>query len=160
MRTGPLPCLLYIAILGIVSFFLGRILPKKWFRADAFPYRDYPFEQRGNLYRKIGIHRWQSHMPDMSRVFPKLMPPKRLTGRVNAREAELMVQETCVAEFTHILLSALGLACLPLWPGWGGALVYIAYVLLGNLPFILIQRFNRPKLIMMWEKCLRAEADK
>ena len=71
-----------------------------------------------------------------------------------------MVQETCIAEVIHILLSLTGLALPLIWPGPGGLLACAAYVLLGNLPFILIQRFNRPKLRMLLEKCRRVEASK
>ena len=57
-----------------------------------------------------------------------------------------MIQETCVAEMIHVLLSLTGLGCLVIWPGIGGVLVTAVYILLGNLPFILIQRYNRPRL--------------
>ena len=57
-----------------------------------------------------------------------------------------MIQETCVAELIHMLLSVTGLACLAIWPGLGGIAVTIVYILLGNLPFIIIQRYNRPRL--------------
>ena len=36
-----------------------------------------------------------------------------------------------------------------LWPGWGGAIVLAVWVLLANLPFILIQRYNRPRLMRL-----------
>ena len=60
--------------------------------------------------------------------------------------------ETCVAELTHALLCIAGLALLWLWPGTGGIVLFALYVLLGNIPFILIQRYNRPRL----QKLLRA----
>ena len=36
-----------------------------------------------------------------------------------------------------------------LWPGWCGAIVLAVWVLLANLPFILIQRYNRPRLMRL-----------
>ena len=33
--------------------------------------------------------------------------------------------------------------------GWGGAIVLAVWVLLANLPFILIQRYNRPRLMRL-----------
>ena len=33
-----------------------------------------------------------------------------------------------------------------IWPGAGGIIVTVIYILLGNLPFIIIQRYNRPRL--------------
>ena len=57
-----------------------------------------------------------------------------------------MIQETCVAELTHVLLSVCGLYALRLWPGAGGVLITAVYILFGNVPFIIIQRYNRPRL--------------
>ena len=131
-------CVLYIAVLGAAGFLAGRVLARRPCRFDAFPYREFPFEKGGNFYRKFKIHRWQSRVPDMSRVFPHLMPAKRLTHRITAAEAERMVRETCVAECIHVLLCLAGLGCLWLWPGRGGFIVWLVYALLGNLPFIMI----------------------
>lgn len=155
--TGLLKCLAYLALSGFLGFLLGRALPRRWFRYRVFPYRDHPLEQRGNLYRRLYIHKWHNHVPDMSRIFRGWMPPKRLEAGVDSAAVEVMVQETCVAEFTHVALCVTGLAVLWIWPGPGGAALYVLYVL-GNLPFILIQRFNRPKLVQLMEKLRRRGA--
>ena len=62
-----------------------------------------------------------------------------------------MLRETCVAELTHWLLCVAGLHCLTLWPSVGG-LAVVCLNILGNLPFILIQRYNRPRLARLLEK--------
>lgn len=157
---GLLRCLIYVAAIGASGFLLGRLLALKRIDFDAFPFREWPFENGGHFYRRFKIHRWQSRLPDMSRILPGTMPPKRLTRHITSAEAERMVRETCVAESIHLWLSAASIACVWLWPGPGGALFWAAYVLLGNLPFIMIQRFTRPKLKMLWQKCLRAERNR
>ncbi len=145
-------CFCYLAAVGIIMFFMGRILPEKWFRADSFPYRSYAFEKDGRIYdRLFGIRVWQHRAPDMSKIIPGLMPAKKLDAP-NLARLSLMVRETCIAEFTHTALSLLGLHCLRLWPGVGGAAVALVYILLGNAPFILIQRYNRPRLIKLMKK--------
>lgn len=156
--TGPGKCLIYIAAIGVAGFTLGRALPKRWFHYDAAPFRELPFENGGHFYRRLGIHRWHKLLPDMSRILPETMPEKRITAHLSSGQAEVMVQETCIAEFIHIFLSVAGLALPLLWPGWGGLCAFLAYFLLGNLPFILIQRFNRPKLRALLDRCRRAEA--
>ena len=144
-----LNCLLYIELTGLASFLLGRILPKRLFRPNMFPYRSWRVEDGGKLYFKIKINRWQSIVPDMSRIVPSLMPSKRIQRRPSDAQIMRMIRETCVAEFIHILLCLSGVGLFWIWPGWGGTIVYVLYVLLGNLPFILIQRYNRPRLIAM-----------
>ncbi len=137
--------------MGLVFFIIGRILPKKWFDYNAFPYKAFAFEQGGRIYERIAISKWQAKVPDMSRVFPKLMPKKRMVA-TDPDTLLLMVRETCIAELIHVLLSILGLFGIYIMPDAWGALFYAAYFLLGNLPFILIQRYNRPRLVRLYEK--------
>ena len=124
-------CTIYLVIIGILFFFAGRIVPKKWFRYDRFPYRMLGFEKDGKIYQAIGIRKW--------------MPSKKIPGTANAAHMELMVQETCIAECVHVLLAILGFGCVFIWRAEGGWVMALLYAL-GNLPYILIQRYNRPRL--------------
>lgn len=150
-------CIIYIAITGVAAFAVGRLLPKSWFRFDAFPYRPFRFENNGLFYERLSIKSWQARVPDMSKLFSKLMPKKQITADYKKRLPR-MVQETCVAECVHFWLSLSGLYCLFLWPGAGGVIFTAVYILLGNLPFILIQRYNRPRLVGLMHRCGQAAA--
>jgi len=145
-------CFLYLLLLGLFCFPFGRLLAKISFRTDRFPFRAFPFEREGKLYEKIGIRSWQSRAPDISKLIPGIVPRKEIPKRPDAEALRRMISETCVAELTHALLCIAGLALLWLWPGTGGIVLFALYVLLGNIPFILIQRYNRPRL----QKLLRA----
>ena len=136
-------CFAYAAALGVLSFFLGRLLPKRWLHPEKFPFRTYAWEDR--LWKALQIRKWQAKVPDMSRLFKKLMPEKKLTQQT-VQELPLMIEETCVAELTHGLLCIAGLALLAIWPGIGGIILTVIYIVFGNLPFLLIQRYNRPRL--------------
>ena len=149
IKMKLLYCVIYYIVLGVFSFLLGRILPKGWFNSRAFPYKPLDFE--AGLYKKLRVKQWQNTLPDMSCILPKLMPPKKMTADYGSRLPR-MLQETCVAEFIHVLLSILGLFGICIMPDAWGALFYAAYFLLGNLPFILIQRYNRPRLVRVYEK--------
>ncbi|MBQ8260932.1 MAG: glycosyl-4,4'-diaponeurosporenoate acyltransferase [Lachnospiraceae bacterium] len=142
-------CLTYLLAIGIFGFVIGRLLPKNWFRYNKFPYATYPFEENGDIYKKLKIKSWQSKLPDMSRIFPKLITPKRFEAKDIHRLPE-MIQETCIAEFIHLSLCFAGFYCIILWKT-GGILIAILNIL-GNLPFILIQRFNRPRLVAILMK--------
>ena len=147
-------CVLYLALSGTAAFLLGRILPKRWFHAERFPFRAYAFEQGGKVYEKLNIRKWQNKVPDMSKIFPWLMPAKNLSGAYRSR-LPVMIQETCIAEMTHCVTALEGLVCLWLWPGIGGIIVTLLDVLLLNLPFILIQRYNRPRLVRLEKRLNR-----
>lgn len=66
---------------------------------------------------------------------------------MSTAEIEDMIQETCVAELTHLLLCAAGILLFWIWPGAGGCIMFALDIVFGNLPFILIQRYNRPRLL-------------
>ena len=117
-----LMCLLYIAALGVLSFVVGRLIPKHWFHADRFPWVCHPAEQK--LWKRLHVRKWQAKIPDMSRIFVKIMPEKKLT-KENYENLPRMIEETCVAEWTHILLSIAGLGLLKIWSGVGGVCITI-----------------------------------
>lgn len=155
-----LDCLIYYAVIGILGFVVGRLLPKKWFVSEWFPYRSFGFEKDGAIYDKLKIKSWQNKAPDMSRILPGLMPAKKIDKSFNSEHLELMLRETCVAEFIHTWLCILGTHTLKIWRGLGGILVFAVYTLLGNLPYILIQRYNRPKLQRLLVKIKQREERK
>lgn len=149
-------CFIYLCFVGAISFFLGRLIPKSWLNPYGFPFRAFAFEQNGKIYDKLGIRLWQTKVPDMSRIFKKIMPPKNLTGDIKARLPEL-IRETCVAELIHFGNCIAGLYCLHIWPGVGGAVVAFLFAFVFNVPYILIQRFNRPRLIKLARRLYRDE---
>ena len=150
-------CFLYILLLGLLCFPLGRMLAKIPFRTDRFPFRSFPFEREGKLYEKIGIRSWQNKVPDISKLTPGIVPRKKIPRRLDAEAIRRMINETCVAELTHVLLCFAGIALLRLWKGAGGIVLFTVYMLLGNVPFILIQRYNRPRLQKLLRTAKRRE---
>lgn len=151
---GFLRCALFMAALGVVAFVTGRLLPKERFRSDAFPFKAHAREKK--LYELLRVKDWQAKVPDMSKIFKSIMPEKRINAETLA-DLPRMLQETCVAESVHAVECVLGLVCLWLWPGVGGVITAAVYILLGNLPFIIIQRYNRPRLQRLLERRERRE---
>jgi len=149
-----LKCAIYLALTGIAGFFIGRIIPKGWLKPEKGWFRSFAFERSGAVYEKLGIRKWHKRLPDMSRILPFMMPAKNLSGNYEER-LPVMIQETCIAEIVHIAVSILGLRCLWMWPGAGGIIVTIIYIGLLNMPFVLIQRYNRPRLLRLQQKLLK-----
>ena len=148
--SGFWKCVLCAVVLALLAHPLGQALPAR-FRPDRFPFRPRKWEKNGRVYTKLAVDRWKTLVPDMSRLFPDMVK-KQLpadTGAITAAQAASLVQETCRAEVVHTASCLLGLAFLWLWPGWGGVIMLAVWVLLANLPFILIQRYNRPRLVRL-----------
>ena len=158
--SGFWRCVVYAVVLALAAHPLGQALPRRRFDGERFPYRCYKWEKQGRIYTRIGVERWKTLVPDMSRLLPDMVKKQVDPTAVTAAQAAVLVQETCVAEAVHTASSLLGLLCLRLWPGWGGAIVWAVWFLLGNLPFILIQRYNRPRLLRLRSLLQRREQRK
>ena len=143
---GFVDCILYIGVLGIAAYPVGRVISRFDPDPESFMFREHDWELGGKIYDKLHIKEWQSKVPDVSKVLGRWMPQKKLKIGVSKETVRTMIRETCVAELVHNLLNIAGLWMLSLWHGIGGILAYLAYVILGNLPFIIVQRYNRPRL--------------
>lgn len=146
----------YLTALALLSHMVGERLPRRWFRPEGRFFAGFAWEQGGRVYERLGIRFWKDRVPDMSRLDPR-MQRKQLRAARSREELERLVRETCVAETVHWTLIPLSPLLLWLWPGLGGAVTLVLYVLLGNLPFILIQRYNRPRLAALLRRPSRRE---
>lgn len=145
-----LKCILCLAVICIVGFIAGRPLSLIRFNTQAFPFRLYEFEQSGKLYEKLSIKKWQNKLPDMSRLFAKLMPKKELT-ECTEEKLIIMINETCVAELTHIVLALSGFWCIIVCGDIFSVICSVLYFV-GNIRFVMIQRYNRPRLERLLRK--------
>lgn len=149
-------CCIYLLAVGFVSFLLGRIMPKKWFDYRKFPYKLRSWECDQTFYRGLRVSEWKDRLPDMTKILPSMIPDRKVPKGVNAAAVAKMIEETCVAEFTHRLLMILGFGCVSIMQGAGGWIISVLY-LIGNIPFNISQRFNRIRLINIYEKFMDRE---
>ena len=135
---------LYLLFCGIASHLIGEALPRRWFRSDRFPFCPWKWERNGTIYEILHIRNWKDHMPDLSRV-RKYMVPKRLSRCPTSAQVRALIAETCVAETVHF---ALCLTAPVIWLFWrsGTGVLLSGIVIVCNLLFICVQRYNRPAL--------------
>lgn len=150
-----LKTVIYLAVLGILAHFIGEALPRSSFKPEQAPFACCAWERGGRIYERIAIQKWKDHMPDMSRIMKDMMP-KRIDGRASSDSVYRLAVETCVAESVHWALCALAFGAGVFWTGSGRWLVP-AIIIACNLPFILIQRYNRPKLIALSQRLHKRE---
>ncbi len=108
----------------------GRLLRARRFEADGRWYRD-----------RLRIHRWKDRLPEAGALFAGGVSKRELPSYDEAG-LTLFVRETRRAELGHWW----AMACAPLFLLWNPPLasaLLVAYGVLVNLPFILIQRYNR-----------------
>lgn len=147
---------LYAGFLGVISHFLGELLPRELINYRSFPFYEFGFEKGGRIYRRLGVPRWAAKAPDMSRIVP-YMYKKKLVENESPEDLLRFIRETCVAEITHISLIFCGIAFIPHSKTSYGTVFMIIYAL-SNLPYILIQRYNRLILVRLYiRQCKRNE---
>ncbi len=153
-----LKSMIYVAVLGVASHFIGEALPRRWFVWSRFPYRSYRWERGGKFYDHFHIRAWKDHMPDMSRIMPDMVP-KKVGKCPTSQEVWVLVQETCVAELVHVALCILSPVIWLFWRDLTGALLTLLFAFC-NIPFIMIQRYNRPALVSLAERLEKREERK
>ena len=147
-----LSCVFYIIFLGIISYPAGRMISRGNPNPENPVFRVRSWEKDGTVYDKLNIRGWKDRIPDISKVLGGRMPVKKLKPGFTAEQIRIMIRETCTAEVIHDLLSLLGLKLTVLWKGTGGMILFLLYVFFGNVPFILVQRYNRPRLKKLLRK--------
>lgn len=140
--------LLYLLSLTVVIYVIGRIFPRKWIKEDKFPFRSFGFEKEGKIYDKIKIKKWKAKWPDASRIIHKIIPiiPVKRFDDKSPEKVKVLLEESCVAETTHVVAFVFGFFALFFWMSVLGVILTILYELV-NIPPILIQRYNRPRLM-------------
>jgi len=100
------------------------------------------FERGGGWYRRwLAIDAWKDRLPEAG-GFAGGRSKRRLTGRA---QVDALYLETVRAELVHVVLLATEWIPLLWLPGpW--KVVPVVVALVGNLPFIAIQRYNRARI--------------
>ena len=85
-------------------------------------------------------------MIDQSRVTSFLMK-KTVQPHTTSAQMEQLARETCVSEAVHNVLALCSLHCLRIWPGAGGVIFTVPFIIFGQLRYSVIQRYNRPRFL-------------
>ena len=89
----------------------------------------------------------------MSKYLKKLLYPKTMGLRPSLFQVERLIKESCVAECIHTMLIAASPLISYFIDGPYGEFLTLIYAL-GNVPFIIIQRYNRPQLKSLYAQLL------
>ncbi|WP_346024616.1 glycosyl-4,4'-diaponeurosporenoate acyltransferase [Alkalibacterium indicireducens] len=138
-----------------VSISLGLLkVPYSYFGPDHpsdILFRERSFEQKGKLWRNVFyVHKWKDRLPDGASLF-KMGYKKKQLADTTVETMQLFIMEMKRAELTHLLL-LLPAPLFFLWnPVWAG-FVMVFYAIIVNVPFIIIQRYNRIRLAMIAQR--------
>ena len=125
-----------------VTGYAAHRLSDRRLSRDGWLLRPRPFEVGGSWYRRrLLIHRWKDRLPEAGALFAGGVSKRQLPA-FDDEGLRLFVKETRRAELAHWW----AMSCAPLFMLWNPRLaagLLLAYGVLVNLPFIVIQRYNR-----------------
>jgi glycosyl-4,4'-diaponeurosporenoate acyltransferase len=112
------------------------------------------FETGGRWYRRwLRIHRWKDRVPEAGGLFRGGLSKRQLPA-FDAPGLQLFARETRRAELAHWWAMFCGLLFV-LWNPPLAAALLIGYGVVANLPFIVIQRYNRFRIQALLERRFR-----
>lgn len=133
-------CFFHIVI-AVVCF----LIPLRFYQEKSLFFKIASWEDSGQVWQRlVAVKSWKESIPDGARLFKFGYEKKALKG-LDVQTLRTFADETKRAEFTHwlsILPAPLFFLWNPIWAGW----VMIVYALLFNIPFIIVQRYNRARL--------------
>ncbi|MCA0174108.1 glycosyl-4,4'-diaponeurosporenoate acyltransferase [Bacillus sp. RAR_GA_16] len=112
-------------------------------------------KQELHLYERLRIRKWKTILPDGGDVFKGGFRKKELRT-LSSSYIQKFIVETRRAEVTHWLLIPPSILFF-VWNPISIGFIMIGYALIVNLPFILIQRYNRLRLKPLLTKQLKKE---
>lgn len=138
-------------ILSIIVTFISTKLPERYYDYRTWIYKERKWEKNGEFYQHVfKVKRWKDHMPEIA-DFIKSAFPKNSIKEFSHEYIEKFLLESCRAEFAHwciILSSIIFLVC----QGTAAFVFILLAAILMNAPFIIIQRYNRPRIIRIMKR--------
>lgn len=146
----------FVLVLGvdiIIAWFIHS-LPIKWFSPTKRIFKVYNWENK--FYGNIGINKWKGYVAELGGL------GKFRKNKVRALESSFMLrflQESCCGEIIHGFCVIAGLANLVLinYHFLNFALPVVLVNAFLHIPPILIQRYNRPRLLRVYTLAKRRE---
>ncbi len=145
-------CIVLWFVFQLSSALLCLYLPDRCFRPRSGFFRPKPFEKDGEIYEKLfKVKSWKQLLPDGGKLAGKRGYSKRYLKDFSEENLQRFLIESCRAEAGHWL------AIFPFWV-FGffvpprAVLYMLLYALLVNLPCIIAQRYNRPRILKLLEK--------
>ena len=140
------------------GYWAHRLPPERLLR-DGPVLRLRSFEAGGAIYeRRLGIRRWKARLPEAGAFFRGGVSKSHLPGRDRA-SLERFVIETRRAERAHWVALVVVTTVPAAWNSLIGIGVMVVYGLAANLPCIIVQRYNRARLLSLTRRFGSASSD-
>lgn len=124
---------------------IARNIPNQFFEKNQKCFRTRKWEKAGTIWQKLfRVRSWKPYLPDGTKITNKGFDKTHLK-HFDQAGLQQFVLETRRGEFAHWLMIPPALLFFlwnPPWAGW----IMVTYAFVANFPFIIVQRYNRPRL--------------
>jgi len=137
-----------------VPWLVRFLVPKKYFNENARLFKERRFES--SFYRKIKVVKWKDKLPDAGKLIH--FQRDSLPEDIDQDYINRFITECCIAELGHLSVGILGFSSLffvflirvqSRLEHLGVFLILAIMDLLIQMLFIIVQRYNRPRLIKL-----------
>ncbi|MDY6833292.1 MAG: glycosyl-4,4'-diaponeurosporenoate acyltransferase [Chloroflexota bacterium] len=132
-----------------IGYFVTKI-PDSFLDHKLWLFKTRSWERAGSIYdRCFFVRRWKSLLPSGATILGGFS-----IKRVSSRNEEYLKQwgrESCRAELTH-WFCIIPVLLFFVWNPLIGDIINLAYALVANLPCIIAQRYNRPRILIFLAK--------
>ena len=125
-------------------------MPGDWFDRDWTSTNSTGVRIYEQIFR---IKVWKDRLPDGATWFAGGVAKSKL-GAVNTHAVSIKIRETWRGELCHWTVIGF-LPLFVIWNPWWGVLINAFYVIVANLPCILVQKYNRVRLLHLASRLRR-----
>lgn len=137
---------LLILLWNIFIFLICKNIKTSFFDPQKYTYKEKVFERGGKFYsEKLKIKIWKDFLPQ---YISKNGFSKKNFQNKNLVYIDRFILETCRAEWNHRMCMLIALPGL-IFNTFKTGIFLTALILLTNLPFVFIQRYNRFRLLAL-----------
>lgn len=144
-------CFILWPIFQALGAYVSHKIPDRFLSYSLFLYRAHRWEKNGEIYKQIfKVDKWKTYLPESSSLIKGSYNKKKIDN-FSKDSLDKFLLESCRAEMTHWL------GILPFWifglftPARVVGYMFI-YAMAVNLPCIIVQRYNRPRIIKLLAK--------
>lgn len=129
-----------------------RTLPRTFFDSNRFLYKPHKWEQNGKFYiRCLKIKKWKDRLPQYVAKGGFSKRTLKSIKEIDKEYMDIFILETCRAEWNHFFCSLYFILSFII-NKWPYSLIFSIIPIAANLPFLIIQRYNRLRLIKFHKK--------
>lgn len=151
-----LATLVSILLDGLCAYIIRQIPEKKW-NYKFFWFKECAFERK--FYEKALIRKWKDSIPELGGVL-KYFDKSRVQPKPDSKYIHKFILETCYGEIIHLISIFVAPVVLFIFPRTILLTITLPIMILNillQIPPIMVQRYNRPKLILAYKRFKRAE---